>query len=209
MRFVAQSKYYIPLFFMFFTLSFCKAARGQGENSNSIKYYQLRACKLTFKFSNGLQEGDKVLIFNDSGVFEKVHVYAHALNKSLNGDSVVAALTKNEVTVLMIKTPKSVYTIDLKSKKGRKEHRSPVLWGNESAFLKKRLIGEDTVLGRLCDVYECDGGFKVWYWKGIALRKEMVIDGTPVFERIMAIDEHYLIKKDEFAVPIGVALQDH
>ncbi len=49
--------------------------------------------------------------------------------------------------------------------------------------------------------------FKIWYWKGIALKKEMNIDNLKIYEYATFIDEDYKIKVDEFLVPRNIKMQ--
>ena len=51
-------------------------------------------------------------------------------------------------------------------------------------------------------------GFKIWYWKGIVLKKEYIISSTQkIYEYATSIDENYVIKEDEFKVPKNVKMQ--
>jgi len=64
-------------------------------------------------------------------------------------------------------------------------------------------IGRDTLLGKPCDVAEINDGIRVWTWKGINLKTRNMPKGnepTIIIEAV-SIDEHYLIKPDEFQIP--------
>ena len=72
---------------------------------------------------------------------------------------------------------------------------------------QKKKIGHDTFLNQTCEIVDFQG-FKIWYWKGLALKKEMALSPNPkVYEDATAIDGNYIIKGDEFKVPAAVNLK--
>lgn len=42
---------------------------------------------------------------------------------------------------------------------------------------------------------------------GIAIKKEMIVDGQTVYEYATSIDENYIIKPGEFQLPANVVMQ--
>ena len=72
---------------------------------------------------------------------------------------------------------------------------------------QKKKIGYDTFLNKTCEIVGFQG-FKIWYWKGLALKKEMALSPNPkVYEYATDIDENYIIEKNEFKVPAAVNLK--
>jgi hypothetical protein len=180
---------------------------GQSDSSHMFKYYNLNSCKITFEFFDGMNQGEKIIVFNDSGLYEKEIVVAHFVNDSILKDSLLAQFSKKGLNALVIKTPQSTYTIDLDTRTGTKQDRRPLPFGNEFFSPDKKVVGRDTILGRPCEVVVYNNAMKVWYWKNIALKKQMVVDGVVIQECVTSIDELYSIKKDEFAIPKGVDLR--
>jgi hypothetical protein len=177
---------------------------GQSDSSHSIRYYEMKSCKLTYRFFDGIHEGSKIVIFDDSGVYEKQIVVAHLANDSILRDSILGRIIKKDLNFLAIKTPQSTYSIDMDSKTGAKRDLILLPFDNDSFLGRRNAIGSDTILGRACEIVEYAKAIKVWYWKNIALKKEMVVDGIVMQEYATSIDEQYSINKDEFAVPKGV-----
>ena len=181
---------------------------GQSDSSHMFKYYNLRACKITYEFFDGLNQGEKTVIFDDSGFYEKEIVVAHMVSNSIMKDSILARFSKKDVNALAIKTPQSIYSIDLDTRTGTIQDRRSPPFGDEFFSSSKKMIGRDTILSRPCEIAQYENAMKVWYWKNIALKKQMVVDGIIIQECAASIDELYSIKKDEFAVPKGVVLQN-
>jgi hypothetical protein len=165
--------------------------------------YGIKSAKIEFAFSNGFQSGTKTLIFTDSGKTEKVFAAIRMDTSMIN--NMPEGFSTNNISsqILIIQTKDSVFTVDLEKLVGSKRIRFNL--DMTSMFNdKKKSIGTDTFLNRLCDVYDLEG-FKIWYWKGLVLKKEMAIDGNhKIYEYATSIDEDYPIKSDEFQVPKNV-----
>lgn len=165
--------------------------------------YGIKSAKIEFAFSNGLQSGTKTLIFTDSGKIEKVYA-AISMDTSMINNMPEGFSTNNiSSQILIIQTKDSVFRVDLEKQVGSKRERFNL--DMSSMFNdNKESIGTDLILNRLCDVYDLEG-FKIWFWKGLVLKKEMVIDGNhKIYECATSIDEDYPIKSDEFKVPKNV-----
>ena len=67
----------------------------------------------------------------------------------------------------------------------------------------RRIVGMDTILGKPCVVSEFNGAIRVWTWENIQLKTETVVnaDGLKVNVTAVSLDEHYVIKPDEFQIP--------
>jgi hypothetical protein len=166
----------------------------------------INSCKIVFEFSNGFQKGTKTLIFNDSGRVEK-QIGVTQVDTSTNNDLPKGIFGSRTVyNSLIIKTKDSIFNIDSDSLKGNK--RAVFLSTNgykellENGMATK--VGTGIFLGRKCDMIDM-GGAQVWYWKGIALKKELL--GDKIYEHATSIEEHYVIKPDEFEVPKNVRME--
>ncbi len=174
--------------------------------AHSQSPYQIKSCKIDFVFSNGPQKGTKTLIFADSGKVEKEYGVAN-IDTSVNSEIPKQFIGSRTVYhSLIIQTQDSVFSVDLDLMTGGKRQRfnldmSSIIDG------QKKKIGQDIFLNKTCDIVDFHG-FKIWYWKGLALKKEMTLSPNQnVYEYATAIDENYIIKEDEFKVPAGVHLK--
>jgi putative transposon-encoded protein len=175
-------------------------------NGHSQSPYQIKSCKIDFVFSNGLQKGTKTLIFTDSGKVEKVYGVTY-VDTSANSEIPKQFIGSRTVyRSLIIQTKDSVFTVDLDLMTGGKRERFNLDMSSLFDDQKKK-TGQDTFLNKTCDIVDFQG-FKVWYWKGLALKKEMTLSpNQKVYEYATAIDENYIIKDNEFKVPNGVNLK--
>ncbi len=169
--------------------------------------YQIKSCKIDYIFSNGLQKGTKILIFSDSGKLAK-EIGASYVDTSAKID-LPKELVSNRTTYnqLIIQTMDSVFSVDLDLQTGYK--RATIFFFNEktkdSIFgSMSKKVRQDTLLGRKCDIFDMNGA-KLWYWKGIILKKELL--PNQLYEYATSIDENYIIKPDEFDVPKNIKMQ--
>ena len=74
---------------------------------------------------------------------------------------------------------------------------------------KTVIPGEDTLLGKHCEVREVDKDFRLWVWNKITLKKMLIQKGSDNKwgEFAVEIDEDYVIKPDEFMVPKHVTIK--
>jgi hypothetical protein len=186
--------------------------------------YQIKSCKIDFVFSNGIQKGTKTIIFDDYGRLAK-EMGTTYVDTSLNSDIPKEFIgNRTSYRSLIIKTKDSVFTIDLGSMLGSgrpalytdgfSEKSAAIKISEKDTFQidlsfnnKQKKIGEGVFLGKKCDIMDFDG-FKIWYWKGIVLKKEYIISSTEkIYEYATSIDENYIIKEDEFNLPDGVKMR--
>lgn len=166
--------------------------------------YKINSCKIDFVFATGkFQKGTKTLIFTDSGKIEKEFGVTYR-DTSANSEIPKEIIGNRTVYhTLLIHTIDSVFSIDLDLMTGSKR----VKFGfGSSSFMDDQMkkVREDTFLNKKCDVMDFNG-VKLWYWKGIVLKKELPVDG--VYEYATSIDENYVIKEDEFQVPKSVKME--
>jgi hypothetical protein len=170
---------------------------------------QIKSCKIDFAFSSPYFKGTKTIIFTDSGKIEKV-IGEEYMDTSLNSVFKKNIISKPKIVhSLEIKTYDFIYSIDLDSMTGIRRPRFNFS-GNLSPFMDSlsEKIGEDTFLNRKCDIVNF-GGVKIWYWKGIVIKKEFPGEDTKqkTYEYATSIDENYVIKQDDFKVPKGVKIK--
>ena len=167
--------------------------------------YQLKSAKIDFVFINGMQSGTKTLIFADSGRTEKSFATTFTDTSLFKALIPQAVVNKTSSRIMVIQTKDSVFTIDLNLLVGSRRQRFNL---NQSSIIEdqKKYIGVDTFLNKKCEIVDFQG-FKIWYWKGIALKKEMIIDDQKIYEYATSIDEHYLIRADEFQIPGTAKMQ--
>jgi hypothetical protein len=175
-----------------------------GESQTPFK---IKSCKIELAFGSPYYKGTETIIFNDYGKTDKVTGVKY-FDTSAKMDVPKGVIGKRAVYhFLQIQTPDSVYSIDLDSAKGYGRIR--INWGDSSLSIsgKRNKIREDTILNKKCDVIDFHG-MKIWYWNGIALKKEFP---TPLtgswYEYATSIDDNYIIKEDEFNVPKGTQMQ--
>ena len=174
---------------------------GQLSMGYSQTPYKINSCKIDFVFAAGnLRKGTKTLIFDDSGKVEKELGITY-LDTSANAEIPKEIIGNRTVYhTLLIHTTDSIFSIDLDLMTcGKSANLNP---GFSSTDEMKK-IREETFLSKKCDVMNVNG-VKLWYWKGIVLKKEIPAEG--VYEYATSIDENYVIKKDEFEVPKNVKM---
>jgi hypothetical protein len=177
--------------------------------AQSQKLAQLNSCKIDFVFGTPSYKGTKTIVFTDSGRIAKEIIDQVVDTTSNFGKPQENIKKRTKFHLLDIQIKDSVYRIDLDSMIGSKRRR--IISFNQDPFIKNwTKIAEDTMLNRKCDIMEFHG-FKIWYWKGIALKKEFPIPPNEcnacMYEYAISIDENYIIKKDEFDVPEGIKME--
>ena len=167
--------------------------------------YQIKSCKVDFMFNSWFLSGTKTIIFADSGKVEKMSGSTDVDTASLSKLTSKFNGQRTHNHSMLIQTPDSVFSIDLDSMTAYTRKRNPLKIAFDNGIMKNK-VGEDTLLGRKCTIVQLDG-FRIWYWKGIALKKETDIShGSIVLEHAVFIDEGYIIKEDEFKIPKGVRI---
>jgi hypothetical protein len=164
---------------------------------------ELKSCKIEYEFFDGINSGYKTLIFTDSGLIEKLIITAKTDTSKMPAEmKLMFKEMPREVKQLKIQTRNNVFLIDLISMTGEKQRRYHTGFQLPGPLLSK--IGNDTFLQKTCEVYDVKVS-KIWYWKGVAIKKELAFnEGGMIYERAISIDENYIIKKDEFKVPVNV-----
>jgi len=127
---------------------------------------------------------------------------------------------KTKENTLTIRLDSVIYAIDLDEKTGtrqviafdpskmsEKEMKEWEAWGEE---MRKDLgfekIGEEKILGRMCDIWEGMGS-KIWIWQNLTLKTEVNLMGQWIIEATK-IDLNAKVSKDRFKVPGGIEIRD-
>ena len=170
--------------------------------------YKIKSCKIEFEYSAAMFKGKKTLIFADSGRIQKL-VGEQIIDTTKMQELIPTNMGgRSTIRELQIQTKDSVFSVDLDLMTGfgRKRIGLGVDMSALTAEVYKK-IGEDTFLNRKCDIIDFSG-MKIWYWKGIVLKTQLPEEsGGVVIESATSIDEKYVIREDEFKVPVGVKMK--
>src|SRR5258708_2515016 len=174
--------------------------QAQFDSSSMRKYYDIKSCKIVYNFSNGLQKGEKTIVFDFWGNYEKAIVHSRLVNESMGGDSVISKLVTKGTNMMYLKTPKVIYEINMDDNIGIKQDRSSFEFSSDFLDQKKKKIGIDTILGKPCEIIEVAGAIKIWFWNKIALKKQLSqkVDGITVEEYAIKVDEQYSVRPNQF-----------
>jgi hypothetical protein len=214
------------LFFPLVLLMACACA--QTDSGSLPKYFGIKTVKIVYKFTNGPQSGEKIIIFDDWGRKEREEVVTNndtvMFNKALSAirqmmDSMphspifdsakqsfqdaVPAVQHN----LRIRDSGKVYSIDLDKNTCHVTQDTQLL--PDSGFFGQPGARSDTLLGRPCKVVDFQNAFRIWYWKKIPVKKEVIQHGRAmgVIEYAISFDEGYKAKPDDFKIPPSVKMQ--
>jgi hypothetical protein len=189
------------------------SANAQTTTSGLKRPYDIKSCKIVFKFVNGPQSGEKTVIFDNWGRSEKEEVTTitdTSYMANLSADSVLRNAFNKTPSVQhqgLIHQSGQAFVFDLDRNVGYKRNYVPM--EPDLALIGQREVGKDTILGKPCKILEIHGAFRIWYWGKIALKKELIEKGASlnVQEYAVSIDENYVITPDEFKVPPSVKLR--
>jgi len=190
--------------FIFLSPYLCKA---QKDSSIQSKPYQIQSCKIIYQYSNGMQQGQKIVIIDKWGLLERQELIGYTGMDFRRSDSGISQNFFKRVDVLNLVTQDEVYLIDLNRKTGIRTARvfsSPV-----DTALTGKAVKKDTILDRECLVKEFENGVKIWLWKGIVLKRQSISQASSgIGEVAISIDENYVVKKEDFLVPQNVVLTE-
>jgi len=178
----------------------------QNEELNiSAMPFDIKSCKIVYRFVNGIQQGEKTVVFDDYGKVEKMT--ALSIVAGNGNESRIAGDTSYEMT---IKKPGELYKVNLKEHTGFKTTRNETLPLNlESPRPGQVIIGPDTILDKPCTVVEIFGSLRTWYWNRIPIKKQVIGSGmtTKIEDVAISIEENYAVSSSEFEVPDGIKLK--
>lgn len=188
-------------------LVFSHSAVCQTETPNSAPNpYDIKSGKITYRFVNGIQQGIKVVVFDNYGKQEKMTGYS-IMTSSVSNDGGNSGDTIRE---MLIKKDAFIYKINLNDGSGFKLSRSETLPLNLDALRSGQVvIGPDTILNRPCLIIEIFGSLRTWYWNRIPIRKQVIGTGmtSKIEDYAISIDENYVPNKNEFEIPEGIKMK--
>jgi hypothetical protein len=191
---------------------------GQSDSAASNRTYAIKSCKIVYKFFTPAQSGVKTVIFDDWGNEEKEEVttisdtsmmrqmlVSVAVPDSIRNNMKIPAVQHN----LLIQNAYKRYVIDLNKQTGYQTARPMFQVGANFFDERTVIVGEDTLLGKPCEIKEIQQTFRLWVWNKITLKKMLVQKESDLKmgEFAIEIDENYVIKPDEFMVPKNVIMR--
>lgn len=172
---------------------------------NTPAPYDIKSGKIVYRFYNGLQQGEKIVVFDDYGALEKM-----VSNTIIsNGDKGDESFRGDTLSEMILKTKGFLYKINLNDGTGFKLTRKETLPINLNDLRPGQIItGEDTVLTTYtCTVVESFGATKTCYWNRIPIKKQMIGTSSRVEEFAVKIDENYVPSKSDFEVPENILIK--
>lgn len=179
----------------------------QTETPNGVLTpYDIKSGKITYRFVNGIQQGIKVVVFDNYGQEEKMTGYS-IMTSSATDDGGNYGDTIREI---LLKKDAFIYKINLNDGTGFKLNRNEKLPLNLDALRPGQVvIGPDTILDRPCLIIEIFGSLRTWYWNRIPIRKQVIGTGmtSKIEDYAISIDENYVPNKSEFEIPDGIKMK--
>lgn len=179
-----------------------------------VQRYKIRSGIVEYKLS-GVQTGSETIYFDRWGMREAK--YSQAETKMMN-----MSIKKNILTLL---DGDWTYSVDLDAKTGTKVP-TPLL-KDLSAQAKRegkdltdigedimkrsgaKKIGEETFLGKRCDVWEIQNlKTKTWVWQGLALKTEASMMGKTILIEATRVQENVSVPPEKLALPKGVVITE-
>jgi len=204
----------LPQLFMF-TFLLLSFANVQKKTIGIHRFYDIKSCKIKFRFLKGAQSGEKIFVFDNWGNVEKEEITTindtTIMKKGFSSvsDSAIDFTIPAKLDQLIIRTPQFIYTINLDQNVGYKQKNNSSNILEQMDSNSSMIIGKDTILGKPCQVLEIEHSMKIWLWNKIALKKQLLqkIDGMQMEESAIEVDEHYKIDPNEFGIPKGVIIK--
>lgn len=195
----------VAVFFLFFLFAHGGFCQTDTIVNTSSKPYDIKSCKITYQFYNGIQQGEKTIVFDDYGAVEKM-----TATTIMTGQTADNARTGDTTHEMFIKKNGLLYKINMTDGVGFKLKANETIPLNLDVLRPGQvLIGTDTVLEKECTVIEVFGSLRTWYWNRIPIKKQVVGVGltSKVEEYAITVDENYSIGETEFEIPIGIKLK--
>lgn len=194
------------------------STHAQTDSSASRRPFGIKSGRIVYTFFAITASGERILTFDDWGntfkeeittvqdtaILEKLLMAVKENSKS--PDSIFNMKMRGVQHYLGIHTPRQTWNIDLDLHIGyvAESYNAPDL-GPISATM----VGQDTILGKLCQVVEHQQSMRIWFWKNIPLKKLSLAVSGPheVGEHATLIDENYVIRPNEFNVPANIKIK--
>lgn len=173
---------------------------------NSNKRYELKSGIAKTRSITGGQQTDGVICFDDYGAKE-----------TLTQTIVVPELLTYDSVVLILEDSQWVYSIVDGKAQTPKKSKDPMpvfnyLHPTERMIETNKFteVGKDTFLGRPCKVYTYESTqgrrkstWKVWVYKGFALKYEAKIGRRDVLFECLDLRENVSVPAKQFVIPSG------
>ena len=158
---------------------FAGCSKGLKDTPPKVKLYGVKAAKIEYEYTGDVT-GKKTVLIANFGMYE---TQTDEFTMQMGGKpSTVKSQT--------IRVDTLNYTIDLKDSTGQKspfsfdqlEQMTKSFTAEQKENLNAELIqsmmggkkvGQEDVLGNKCDMFELQGGGKIWMWKGLVMKQEM------------------------------------
>ena len=219
---------YLPVAFLLVMFCGCRHTKvpvAIGTEFTGKKHFGVKSCKLMYKFFDGIRQGERTVIFDEWGNVGRVYTVTRNDTAILSGmfnkmppgkdnpflKEYRSRLTNQtgDIQELVIKNEKETITINLDTREGVRQSNASLPLIESYADKEKKVIGQEKVLGLLCDVVLIGTSEKVWLWNNIVLRKQQQLNKTDlkVEEYVTDVDADYVIRTGEFNVPDGMTIR--
>ncbi len=176
----------------------------QAQTQAKFKKYPFKSGIVQYEWE-GTTTGSQTLYFDDYGWRESKMV--HTTTKIMG----VSAESHN----LTIMHGATQYEINMKDKSGSKMENMVLSRLNEGADYEEvaqktliginyKKIGQETICGKLCDVYEGLG--KIWVWKGVMLKSSTANMGINATVTATSVKTDILVSEEKFVIPDDVKI---
>jgi hypothetical protein len=206
------------IFLCFSALLLSAATHAQTDSSASGKPFGIKSGRIVYTFFAITASGERILTFDDWGntfkeelttvqdtaTMEKLLMAVKGNSKSAP-DSLFNMKMRAVQHYWGIRTPMQTWTIDPDRHIGyvTESYNPP-----ELGPIPATVVGQDTILGKPCQVVEQQHGIRIWFWKNIPLKKlPLWVSGPNVGEHATLIDENYVIRPNEFKAPANIKIK--
>jgi hypothetical protein len=189
---------------------FTGCSNGLKDVPPKVKLYGIKTAKIEYAYSGDVTGKKSVLIAN-FGMYE---TQIDEFTMQMGGKpSTVKSQT--------IRVDTLNYTIDLKDSSGQKspfsfdqleqmtKNFTPEQKENLNAELIQTMMGgkkagQGDVLGNKCDIFELQGGGKIWMWKGLVMKQEMPMGTMKLALTATKIETDPSVSISDFTPPTWV-----
>lgn len=174
--------------------------------ATKFKKYEVKQAIIEYKLS-GMTSGTKTKYISDYGYREADYT---------KSKTSVMGMTQNTNTVL-IQDGYKIIQADLQNKTGYKgendmlkelvkQKKDIAEFGKEMLkSLKFKNTGKtETVVGKSCEIWASENGFKIWAWKNLTLKSEVSMMGQTLKEEAISIKTDVSIPAAKFEAPKNI-----
>jgi hypothetical protein len=183
-------------------LSGCSKNSGLKDAPPEVKLYGVESARIEYEYTGDVT-GKKTVTIANFGMYET----------QTDEFTMKTGATPTDVKSQTIRVDTLNYTIDLKTKTGQKapfsfaqlKEMTKSFTAEQKENLNAELIqsmmggkkaGTEEILGKKCDIFDLQGGGKIWMWKGLVMKQEM-----PMGQMKLAL----IAKKIETDISLSIA----